>query len=750
MLPRASLLVALASFTLMPSTEASVVPAGSKLRGTIESPTDTDEWVMPFLEGSTVTIQVVGSPGLVPLLEIQRLPGDVDVDVAEYVTVFGGNKFVVKNWVVEATAHYRLRISDAQGNTGSFKVTTKHKAAKSKLKPSSQGFSVEANESVVATFDAIPGSTITLTATASKSAGKAPTISQFVSGNAPMVFLHKVKSSKLTTRIKGLSVPRTGVHLALILNSGDPGTIKTSVRIKLPKPAKGFVDEYQAPEVTEAVKAAIASGSDPDPAFLDIATRCVKAMHATDDPRGEYLRVRRGILDSLKKPSTVDAYRAACENSASILTLPNPYAVDPIAPSTGLSAGQEPLCDPEITVFFINGVLTDKASCIATAALIQAQLLAVLPDDLRKRVRVKHFYNPSGISSSTIDWICGSFAEIAGLAIDAQALLAGWSPLYAEAMKQELEKLCQIGATIGTGIGVDLLVESPLQWVTQVLTLPPLLSVAAEFGAAIDQQVQSGNKVIVFAHSQGNFYTQEALSFLSSERRKSVGVIALASPASYPDQGSYGAFAHFNLLWDIINVVPFSPSSNVINPLSLGTTCELGPLFALACALQRVSIHDVANSYLGYAQSAAPIHVTAQAQMGLVQTPTTDLGSGFLQATLEWNINGDIDLHVFEPGGSHVYYADKQGAVGQLDYDDIVGNGPENYYVCTQAELVPGTYAVSVNNFNGKPGTSGTVRITAGDDLMTFGFTVGEATQGAVLIPVASVTYHANGTFSFQ
>ncbi|MCC7170751.1 MAG: hypothetical protein IT459_09900, partial [Planctomycetes bacterium] len=405
---------------------------------------------------------------------------------------------------------------------------------------------------------------------------------------------------------------------------------------------------------------------------------------------------------------------------------------------------------PEITVFFINGVLTDKASCIATAALIQAQLLAILPDDLRKRVRVKHFYNPSGISGSTIDWICGSFAEIAGLAIDAQALLAGWSPLYAAAMKQELEKLCQIGATIGSGISVDLLLESPLQWVTQVLTLPPLLSVAADFGGAIDQQVQSGNKVIVFAHSQGNFYTQEALSFLSSERRKSVGVIALASPASYPDQASYGAFAHFNLLWDIINVVPFSPSSNLVNPLSFGTACELGPLFALPCALQRVSIHDVANSYLGYAQSAAPIHVTAQAQMGLVQTPTTDLGSGFLQATLEWNINGDIDLHVFEPGGSHVYYAHKHGAVGQLDHDDIVGNGPENYYVCTQAELVPGTYSVSVNNFSGEPGTSGTVRITAGDDLMTFGFTVGEPNHGAVLIPVASVTYHSNGTFTFQ
>jgi hypothetical protein len=49
------------------------------------------------------------------------------------------------------------------------------------------------------------------------------------------------------------------------------------------------------------------------------------------------------------------------------------------------------------------------------------------------------------------------------------------------------------------------------------------------------------------------------------------------------------------------------------------------------------------------------------------------------QFTLIWDAKVDLDLHVLEPGGSHIYWEDRNGAQGgELDVDNIDGYGPEN------------------------------------------------------------------------
>ena len=52
-------------------------------------------------------------------------------------------------------------------------------------------------------------------------------------------------------------------------------------------------------------------------------------------------------------------------------------------------------------------------------------------------------------------------------------------------------------------------------------------------------------------------------------------------------------------------------------------------------------------------------------------------GMGNLKVTLLWDRPGDVDLHVVEPSGKHIYFHNKHpcGSYGRLDFDNIPG-GP--------------------------------------------------------------------------
>jgi hypothetical protein len=108
------------------------------------------------------------------------------------------------------------------------------------------------------------------------------------------------------------------------------------------------------------------------------------------------------------------------------------------------------------------------------------------------------------------------------------------------------------------------------------------------------------------------------------------------------------------------------------------------------------------------------------AQVGLLPahaqvSPTPDLGTGDMQATLRWDTDDtDIDLWVIEPDGTEVWWFNQDGTTAELDVDDTDGFGPENVFVGA-GEAANGTYQVLVNYYRGEVPTEATIRITVFD-----------------------------------
>lgn len=97
----------------------------------------------------------------------------------------------------------------------------------------------------------------------------------------------------------------------------------------------------------------------------------------------------------------------------------------------------------------------------------------------------------------------------------------------------------------------------------------------------------------------------------------------------------------------------------------------------------------------------------------VVVVPGPALGTGEFSATLTWDTQTDIDLHVNEPSGYHIYYREtnRRGPTAVLDADNTIGYGPENIF--TDRPAANGVYEVYVVPYAGDAGRwPTTARIT--------------------------------------
>ena len=80
---------------------------------------------------------------------------------------------------------------------------------------------------------------------------------------------------------------------------------------------------------------------------------------------------------------------------------------------------------------------------------------------------------------------------------------------------------------------------------------------------------------------------------------------------------------------------------------------------------------------------------------------------GFMRCSLHWFNYDDLDVHVTEPNGHEIYYANRRSYTtgGTLDVDMNAGSGKtrdavENIVWTDRSKLTPGRYTVFVNQFN--------------------------------------------------
>lgn len=215
----------------------------------------------------------------------------------------------------------------------------------------------------------------------------------------------------------------------------------------------------------------------------------------------------------------------------------------------------------------------------------------------------------------------------------------------------------------------------------------------------------AGKRVIVVAHSQGNLFTNSAVSQVKSRQpsaKDSIAIVGVASPAAQTVDGSYYVTAHDDRVINALRLTDTVLPSNINNvPLSGDDFRSfLNHYFEQDYFDPRLSSRSSMNAEILRLASSVPY-------------PTALADEGAIRATLTWGAQPDIDLHAYEPDGSHVYYASRQGTYGFLDVDDITSYGPENYFVACE-DLVEGQFRIGVNYYQGSGPETATVSLFLG------------------------------------
>lgn len=229
--------------------------------------------------------------------------------------------------------------------------------------------------------------------------------------------------------------------------------------------------------------------------------------------------------------------------------------------------------------------------------------------------------------------------------------------------------------------------------------------------------LNEGKKVIVVAHSQGNLFANAAVTEVinrNSDYVNSIGIVGVASPAGIVIGSNQYITADDDRVIDALRITHTVLPSNIDNDPGFFDDPRdmLNHSFTTSyLASELTTEYTLGESTLS---SRAIIDSMFSNLLSTLDYPSSDLGDGAIKVTLEWGSNPDLDLHIFEPNGDHVFYSDLRGASGFLDLDDTTSFGPEHYFVACES-IEEGRYVIAVNYFDGSGSETARVQISTAD-----------------------------------
>jgi hypothetical protein len=208
----------------------------------------------------------------------------------------------------------------------------------------------------------------------------------------------------------------------------------------------------------------------------------------------------------------------------------------------------------------------------------------------------------------------------------------------------------------------------------------------------IENELLEKKKVIVFAHSQGNLFSQQIYTQLKSEYKNgAIKWVNIGTPAASAITGSYITNFQDKIInnartFGILNILP----ANV----NLNDKYKNDPLQATGHSWRDVYMNSMHTTQYQMIQNAY------KNSLDTLTVANTSGRTGAFTVALNWDGTGDIDLHIIEPTGNEVYFSNPNGNVGFLDTDNTRANGPEHYSAsCDARKVTEGTYQVFAKNY---------------------------------------------------
>ena len=368
---------------------------------------------------------------------------------------------------------------------------------------------------------------------------------------------------------------------------------------------------------------------------------------------------------------------------------------------------EENICrTPGVALVYFNGVNTTPSG--ANRAKEELKRIYGEQSESGDIIRYEILYNYSDGLEDFVETFEQRFLE-------QEELLAGRFELFFEAIKGNGPWLSTITETISSAAGIldgilDLSQAAIVQRLTTQLGNPPTAVNYEEHKSRIDSWILEGYKLLFVAHSQGNLFANASYNYAKTKTSEESIKIVHVAPASPELNGEHTLAAR-----DL-----------VINGLRLGgsapemTNYIPGYLFRQEGVNGQKDVlgHGFLEIYINpNLSTAARIKGHVDSALASLITPPAEASTGFFTATLTWNGPGDVDLHVFEPGDSHVYHRAVSGASGFLDINNTEANGPEHYYAtCDTNTLQTGTYQIHIANYDAADGKTATVQIASLND----------------------------------